>query len=343
MATLLDHSYGMVPETVYGTPVTVSRHFEALVGSTHDFDPNILQGAGLRVGSRFPRSGRRSTAIGQGKLSVLIEAISKGMGVLLEQATGTATSTLVSGTTFQQNYTAVPVSGSLNKSSTWQVGVVQPTGAVDAYTYAGCTATGLEIDCPQGGIATVKADFDAKSVATATGYVAPTYPAAPVNLYTFAAGSVAINSTFTAATTTALATLSAGVAINVRSFNAKLAHNADISRWQIGSRGQPTVASKAGSTVTLGVEYDSVSGTLLRDAYLNQTPIPVILTLTGGALSASVETLQLAFPELKIDSGAFPDPTDDKTVVTNIQCSVLDNLTAAQPWYLSMRTADNAL
>jgi len=342
VATLVDHSYGMAPEVTYNTPVTVTRHVEALVSSAHDWDPNVLQGAGLRVGSRFARSGRRLGAIGKGKVTVDVEAVAKGLGLLLEQAVGTATSTLVSASTYQQLFTPVPVSGSYNKSCTWQVGVVKTDGNVDAYTYAGCTARGLEIDCPEGGIATVKADFDARSVATATGYVAPSYPTAPVNLFTFASGTATTAGTLTVPTTTALGSVAGGTATAVRSFTLNVDNGIDDSRWVLGGRNQPTTGMRKG-TLKLGVEYDATTGTTLRDAMINQTAFPVVLTLTGGALSSGNETLQICLPAVMIDLGAFPDPKDDKVVVTEVQCSVLDNLTAAQALYIAVRTADTAL
>lgn len=342
MATLLDHSYGMSSETTYNTPVAVSRHFEALFGSAHDWDPNVLQGKGLRVGSRFARSGRRIAAVGKGKVAISVEAASKGLGLLFEQAIGTAVSTLVSGSTYQQLFTPVPVSGSYNKSSTWQVGVVKTDGNVDAYTYSGCTAKSWEIDCPEGGLASVKVDFDARSLATGTAYVAPGYPTAPVNLYSFAAGSASVNGALTVPTATALGSVAGGTATQVRSFNVSTDNGIDDTRWVLGGRNQPTTGTRVGK-LKLGVEYDATTGAVLRDALINQTAFPVLLALTGGALSTGTETLQLSLPAVMIDGGSIPDPSDDKTVVTQLECSILDNLTAAQPLYLAARTADTAL
>jgi len=342
VATLLDHSYGMAAEVTYNTPVTVSRHVEALVGSGHDWDPNVLQGQGLRVGSRFLRSGRRLGAVGKGKLTVEVEAVAKGLGLILEQAFGTATSTLVSSATYQQVFTPAPVSGSYNKSCTWQVGVVKTDGNVDAYTYAGCTARSIEIACPEGGIATIKTEWDARSLATATGYVSPTYPSGTVNLFTFASGTATTAGTLTVPTTTALGSVSGGTATAVRSFDLTVDNGIDDSRWVLGGRNQPTTGMRKG-TLKLGVEYDATTGATLRDALINQTAFTVVLTLTGGALGTGNETLQICLPAVMIDSGAIPDPKDDKTVVTELQCAVLDNLSAAQPIYVAVRTADTAL
>ena len=107
MATLTDHQLGMVAESTYGTAPVVTRFLQMLESTKMDFDPMPLQGVGMTVGAPggVNRADRRIVGIGKGSGTLNVEAISKGLGVLLNASAGTATSTLVSGTTFQQNYT----------------------------------------------------------------------------------------------------------------------------------------------------------------------------------------------------------------------------------------------
>jgi hypothetical protein len=58
VASTQDCSVGFVAETTYKTGVTVSRWVEYLDESL-DWNKNIKQGKGLRVGSRVARSARR--------------------------------------------------------------------------------------------------------------------------------------------------------------------------------------------------------------------------------------------------------------------------------------------
>ena len=51
----------------------------------------------------------------------------------------------------------------------------------------------------------------------------------------------------------------------------------------------------------------------------------------------------MAIPALYVDKGAIPAPGDGTTIVTDVEFAVLDNLVAAQPLYLALRTADTAL
>jgi hypothetical protein len=142
-----------------------------------DWDKNIKQGQGLRVGSRGARSARRVVPTAEGKGSVTIEATSKGMGLWWQAALGTSTSTVVSGATYQQVHTLT--TSSLAPALTLQKGSVQVGGTIDAQTYTGVTVEGWELNFPNADIATVKFNLDAADVSTATGYATPTYPATP--------------------------------------------------------------------------------------------------------------------------------------------------------------------
>ena len=134
MANLTDGQIMNVAEGTYGTPVTVTRAVPALSDSTHDFDPTPYQGMGLYVGAPagVVRSDRRGAGLGQGKLVAIYEAHSKGLGVMLNAAFGLSTHTLVSGSTFQQVFTAP--TGAVLPAQTIQYGVPDNTGTVRPHT-----------------------------------------------------------------------------------------------------------------------------------------------------------------------------------------------------------------
>ena len=96
--------------------------------------------------------------------------------------------------------------------------------------------------------------------------------------------------------------------------------------------------------MTADTEYDSTTGATLREAQLTQTDVgPVVITFTGASLASALnETLQVVIPSVKVDGGAIPMPSDDKTIVTSVNYKVLDNLTAAYPLYLVVRSLDTA-
>ena len=67
------------------------------------------------------------------------------------------------------------------------------------------------------------------------------------------------------------------------------------------------------------------------------------MTLTSTeSLSAGTATLQVVLPAVKLDSG-IPVSNNGDFVTVEHNFTVLDNLTAAQPLYVVLRTADTAL
>jgi hypothetical protein len=253
-------------ETTYKTGVTGDRSFEFLDESL-GWDKNVKQGMGLRVGSRVARSTRRVVPTAEGKGDWSLEAISKGMGYLWEWCLGSGVATLVSGSTWQQVFTLsdTPPSWTLQKQ------LPELGGTIDAYTYLGAMIDKWEFDCPNGGIATLKMSLDIGDLTTATGAFTNAYPTSTANLFHFANGSIS-NGTFTAPTTTALASGSTALA-SVRSFNVAVNNNLSDDRYNLGGAGRkdkptPGLREISGSIV---VEY---TNTTFRDAVLNETAMP---------------------------------------------------------------------
>lgn len=335
MANTQDCSVGLAVESTYGTGVTAARWLE-FVSESFGFNKQIKQGMGLRVGGRVARSARRVAVAADAGGDVTVEATSKGLGLLWQACLGAATSTLVSGTTYQQVFTL----GDAPSSLTVQKGIVETGGTVDPITFLGCMVDSWELDFANADIVKLKTTFDAKDVTTATAYAAPSYPTAP-NLFHFAGGTV-YTGTLTAPTATALASGVTPLA-NVRSGNVKVDRGMNTSRYNMigtGRKSKPLTGAKVtGITGKLDVEYDS---TTFRDAFLADTPLSLVLQWTAGALSTGVETLQVVIPEIKFDGELVKANAGDISV-QGMTFAGLDNLTAAQPIWIVARTSDAAL
>jgi hypothetical protein len=333
MTTTQDASLGFAVETTYKTGVTVGRWLE-YVDESIDWNKNVKQGVGLRVGGRVARSGRRVVPSADAGGDFTVEAASKGLGLLWQFGLGSGVSTLVSGSTYQQLFTL----GDTPSSITLQKGLPEVGGTVDAYTFLGVTCDTLEIDCPNTDIVRAKVTIDGGDLTTATGYAAPSYPASP-NLFHFANGSIS-NGTLTAPTTTALASAATPVA-DIRDFNVVVNHNSMQNRYNFGGGGRkakPPMGLR-GISGKLTAEYDA---TTWRDAVLNETPMCLVLTFTAGALSTGVETLQIVLPEVKFNT-ELPKTNSTDLITESMSFDVLDNLSAAQPIWIVTRTSDAAL
>jgi hypothetical protein len=306
------------------------------VDESLDYQPNRVQGVGLRVASRVARSARRVTTTVQGGGSLSIEATTKGMGLLLDSALGSSAATLVSGSTYQHNFTL----GDTPKSLTIQKSIPEAGGTIDTYSYLGAMVNSWTFMSGNGEISKFSFDFDMRDLDTSQTFAALSYPSTP-NLYHFALGAVTIGGTVTAPTTTALATGGTSVS-DVRSFEVTCNNNLKDDRYNFGGAGKkskPTVGLRQ-ITGKFTAEY---TATTYRSAFQADTELPITLTLTSSeALSTGTATLQIVLPAVKLDAG-IPMSNNGELITVEHGFTVLDNLTAAQPIWVVLRTADTAI
>lgn len=337
MVSALDASIGIGTETTYKTGVTPARWYE-YSDETVTWRKVIKQGVGLRVGSRVARSARRVVPTADGGGDVTLECVSKGMGLLLSYLMGTGTSTLVSGSTYQQVFTLADVLPSF----TLQKGVprmaADATFTVDPYTFLGCTADSFELTFAGADILQLKATIDAADLTTATAYAAPSYAATP-SIYHFAGAGI-YTGALTAPTASALASAPTLIA-EARSGSLKVDHKTKQDRYNFGSGGRKAKPPTGLREINGKLELEYAS-TTFRDAVLSDTPMALVVNYTGAALSTGLETFQLVLSEIKFDDD-LPTTGGDGPAMQSLTYQVLDNLSAAQPMWLVLRTSDAAL
>lgn len=340
MTTQQDASVGIKKEASFGTAVTPD-HFPEFTSEDFDWNPTFTKTAGMRVGRVVGAADRRVLTKVEPSGSLELEAYTKGMGILFEAALGSGTSTLITGTSYQQLFT--PTTTDYLPSYTVQVGVPPlGGGAASAQTYDGMVCSGFELTAGNTAIPSLKFNFVGQSVTTATAYTSPSYPAT-MEPFSFVGGSIRVGGSVTVPTTTALATggTSAG---NVQEVQFTWSNELDGNGWNLGSSGErtrkPALGERAGSG-TLTVEYDS---DILRDAYKNQTDLALVLTFaTTTAISgANFPTLQFTIPNIRLD-GEMPKPNGGDVITQTIPFTVLDNRVAASALYVAIVTAETAI
>lgn len=335
MANRTDNQIGIKKETTFNTPVTVDRFYPYLDGTEADWDTRQRQGQSVFVAQkRGMRGDRRVLPIGQGVITLKTELASRQGGVLLDLATGVSTVTAITGGA-QQNFTT-SITGTTLSSATIQVGKVRNDGTVDAETYSGCTAVSFEIECPEDGILTISVTFDARNFTTATGLATASYTAGAF-LFDHSQGAAFVGGAVVVPTTILLGTVATPFA-NFRSWKLAVDQNADIGRWVVGGRNQPTVGM-APPTFSGTAEYNDLT---LRTAYLAGTSLPVAINhTTTEVVGAGFSQLQLLIPQLFLASPVLP-PVSMETSTVNVTGTCTFNGTN-ELWYLAMRTADTAL
>lgn len=336
----IDSSIGIsVPETTYGTPVTVTK-FPEFLNETLQYKPQFMQGGGFRVGSRVARAERRALGKNWCEGDIELECVTKGLGVWLNALLGSSTSTIIgAGPGYQQNHTLgtdpLP-SFTLQKAIPLLGG-----GAPQPMTFSGSVCTKGEIISAVGDIVKLKTSWNMQDVSTAIAYAAPSYIAAN-EVFNFTQGAITIGGTVTMPTTTALASGGTAVA-DILDFNLSIDNKLDTQGFTYGNGGmqgrRPVVGGLADVKGKMTAEFDT---TTLRDAFIAQTGLSVVLTFTSTTVlqSGVFPTLQIVLPTIKLNS---PLPNATMGVVKQaFDFDVLDNGTQT-PVTVVYRTSDTAI
>jgi len=342
MTTQLDAPIGFKKESTFCTGVTPDTFVEFTTESL-TWVPTFAQGAGMRVGQRVDYSDRRVLVKEEVAGSFTVEAQTKGLGKLFEAAFGgTGTSTLISGSSYQQLFT--PTTTDYLDSYTIQKGVPPlGGGASEPVTFTGMVCSGFEFSASNAGIPTLTVNWMGKDKTTGTALATASY-ASGVQELSFIHGAITVGGSVTVPTTTALAS-GGTAAANIREFSLTYESGLDAEGFNFGSAGKRSRKQALGKRIITGslvAEYDSNT---LRDAWLNQTDIAIVMTFaTTTAISGSnYPTLQITIPVVRFE-GDIPQVSGDGSVVTqSIDFTGLDGRTAAHPIYVAIVTAETAI
>ncbi len=315
-------------ETTVGTAVTPTKTIEFLDESLK-FDITWLEGEGLKSGQTFKRVGRTS----QSRFSVSgdfsVEALDKGLGLLLKHALGsTAGPTQISSTTaYRQIHTPGDKTG---LGLTIQVGRPQPNGTVRAHTYSGCKIVGWEFSVSDNEIGKWSFDVDGINESTATGLAVASYPTG-MTPFTFADCS-----TFTlggtASTTSGLMTVASGVAVTTLFKGITISGETPMAteRYGLGNSGlkrEPIQNDWSGIKISLDGEY--TDRTEIYDLMKANTTTALQVVFTHG-LAGTATPFRLGFicPAVKIKDGA-PSVGGPDIVEQSVEIEAYDDETGS--------------
>jgi hypothetical protein len=175
MGTGIDGQVGFGEETVYGTPVVVTRFFEFLNESL-DNAIDRQESQGLRAGSRVQRSGRWTPGKQDVKGDIDFELANKGYGLLLKHMFGGVATTTPGGGTLTRDHTFTPADLTA-LSLTVQKGLPPVAAAVTPMTYHGCKVSEWEISCAVDEIPKLKVSLLGEEEDQSVGLATPSYPA----------------------------------------------------------------------------------------------------------------------------------------------------------------------
>lgn len=298
----LDGQIGFATESVWGTPVTVTRFLE-VNSETLKFEPTWLEPTGIRVGTKYKRVNRVRQSRKSVNGDVELEVATLGMGMLIKHALGSAitNTTLVSGTAYKQ----VHVPGDFRTLGlTVQVGRPEPgTGTVRAFTYAGCKVNSWEFSLEDNAIPKLTLSMDGRSESTATALATASYLAG-ANVFDFSQATLKLGGT--PSTAAGETTIASGVAVAtvIRSISVSGEAGKETERFGLGNAGLKSEQLENDTPTVTGSLAAEFSKTELYDVFQANTTTSLQLDLVGAAIGATFYTFSIILPAVKLKTAA---------------------------------------
>lgn len=270
-------------ETTYGTPVTPDRALE-FDSESLERKNEILQSNSLRSGvPNLRRGSRRVSAARWGEGQITFEAVTNGLGRILQAALG-GTSTVVQqgGTTaWLQTHQLGSV---LGKSLTIQKQLRDEANTVvSPFTFHGCKLPRVEFKIDKKGKLMITVNVDAEDVDTTTASASPSYPAAKT--FHYQQGALTMDAV-------ALATVQDASIV----FDRKM----DTDRYHLGNAGrkaEPLTNDFPEVTGNLTAEFADLT---LYNKFAGDLAAALVLTFTGDVISGAFnELLRITIPEVR--------------------------------------------
>ncbi|WP_295837348.1 phage tail tube protein [uncultured Microbacterium sp.] len=343
MTTQLDFTVGIGRETTYGTAVAPTRFAES--DAKMKYDVKTIQSKGLRPGKNVNRLNRNAIGRFEGSGDVAFDVPTRGFGMWLNAVLGAVVSTVVPSTTpalYQQVHTI----STTDPVQTFTLQEVLPTlGGVNSYphTFTGCAFDSIELSAKEGGFVEAKLSVTARELLTSFAASAASYPADDA-LFTFVHGGISLGGTLTPATATAPASMSGTSAANIADFSFAIKRSLDSDGWNLGGKGLRSRAPLLGLPELSGKITAEYTDNALRDAYLAQTPLSLLLTFEHNVAvsGANKPMLQIALPAIRL-KGEVPASDGGNAIKLSIDFEAFDDGISAQPVTVVYRTLDAAV
>jgi hypothetical protein len=235
---------GVVKETTYGSPVTVTRFFE-FNSESGQVQVGRVDSTGMRAGQRVQRSDRRVPYIVGATNTFNLDVLSAGFGWWLELICGSIATTGPVDTTVYSH--AATIGDLAGKMFTAQVGVpLVGTSVVQPKTLHGGKVTAATFSCNAGEALKASIECDFEDLEFDTSLAVASYPAAANEPITFLGGTCEI----------------ADSAVDITSFSVKITNPLKTDRRYLrgsGLKKQPLENDLRKIEVTLGCDWESTT------------------------------------------------------------------------------------
>lgn len=284
----LGSSFGLVPESVYGTYVAPTRWIEgsARLRKTK----NVVQGGGMAAGRLMQPGSRRvvtwkaaggqfDCAVSSVRMGHLFNGLMGGTVVLVQQGATTA---------YLQTHALADPFG---KFYTMQSGIPDLGGTVRPYSFLGCQIDSVDFSCDLGGQLMASFTVASRDVTEAQSLAAPSYPAG--NEFHWAQAAIK------------LGTFGAEVQADaVRKVSVKIArqkHDGGPYMGNAGLRNQGVINDWAKITGT--IDADFLDKTVFADRFASDGSTSMVWEFVGPLIAGGFfETFRITVPQIFFDT-----------------------------------------
>lgn len=305
--TGLDAQLGMAKEVTFGTPVAVSRFFEF---NSESIVPTVTEISRMPLGrGRFQRTTQHRTYVKGASGDFEIDAVNKGLGLLLEQMFGAVVVTQVDDTDEYVQVHTPHASGKRGLSATVQVGVPSTDGMVNPFTFSGGKITGWTMNAALDDILKISTSWNFASQTTQTALAVPSYPD-DLLAFTFLDGTLSIDGDPVA---------------TMKSISLTAEEAMDTERDYFGNvRGEPLANGELVYTGQFDSEFNDMDA---YNAWVSGTEIvDLAITFAAGEIpgTGNPYKLEITIPSLKY-TGEAPQVSGPEVVQQNLPFKALFN------------------
>lgn len=303
----LDAQIGLAKESTYGTFVAPTRFYEF---NSESIVPAVQKLYSMPLGTgRFQRTSRRRTFVTGAGGNIEIDAVTRGIGLLLELMFGEVATAQVASTD-EYTHTFTPsLDGKRGLSATVQVGRPSTDATVNPFSYVGGKVTGWTMSAALNEILKIQTTWDFMNQATDEALATPSYATDP-EPFTFLDGTLSIDSS-------AVGTIK-GVSLT-------MAEAMDTARRYFGNlKGEPLANGELAFTGQFDSEFNDMDA---HDAWVAGTEIVDLdLTFTGPLIPGETNPFKLVvtIPSLEY-TGSAPQVGGPEIVQQNLPFKALYN------------------
>jgi hypothetical protein len=320
---------GLAESSTFGTYQTPTRFLE-FVEESLEYQIERVESPGLRANNRVLRTDRYAPGQKRVEGSITLEPATKGFGLVLKHALGSASISTPSGATNARLH-AHTLGDIYGTSLTVQVGRPDSSGTVQPFSFLGCRADTLSFTSSVDEILQCELGLVGQDMTTAEALAAATYPTT---------GSQAAYEQFY--WTQGVISLAGSAVAVVTDFEMEINNNLKSDRYFLGgaTMSEPILAGMTEITGTITVEFLNLTA---YNRFVNNTQVAINARWTAATAieSTTFPYVEIDIPKARFDGPADPAVGGPDVLTQELPFKVLNDGTNA-PVTINYMTSDTA-